>query len=507
VASNITSVTAPPGSQPWIGYDHTLGVDPQNPDWIYAGFQELQLSTDGGQTFAPRAVTRGKLHWDHHALVFSPRSHWGTSPAPPTTIYVGTDGGLATSSDGGSRWANLNEGIATNLLLGVDIGRGSASGNAHTYAGSQDCGVIERRPELTFPGTDWRVATDGDGAVVAVDRTNPKVVYGTRNGSFIASSDGGNTWSDPRKGMQNVSLIGVDPNSPATVRLGVDGYGLSFVDPRSVGRIYASVGNQLCQSTDAGANFTPIATFPDAVTALATTAQDSDTLWVGLRNGQVRFTANATAGWASMTWTTPANQPDRVAGLAVSGLAIDPRTNAIVVVAYTGGAGAAIPPSALPPAQLTRRIFSTADNGATPWRDIGGTEGGDPAQNIPDMPLNAVAFDPSASPQVIYVASVFGVLRTEDSGATWQVLGTGLPMVDCTSLVLDGTSEGTLIRVATYGRSAYELTIPGVLDTAVTTPSGTSAASEANQLPAAPAPQVARVTRSSSRSRTRRQPS
>ena len=461
VASNITSVMAPPGSQSQIGYDHTLGVDPQDPKRVYLGFQELQLSTDGGQTFAGTAVTRGKVHWDHHALVFSPKSHWGASPNPPTALYVGTDGGISVSPDGGSNWTNLNEGVATNLFFGIDIGRGSALNNGHTYGGTQDCGTIEHRPEPTFPGTDWRLATDGDGAAAAVDFQNPKVVYGTRNGGFIASNDGGNTWSDSRKGMQSVSLIAVDPNVPATVQLSLDGNGLSFVDPSSSGRIYASVGNQLFQSTNAGAAFTSIGTFPDAIAALAATRQDSNVIWVGLRNGKVQFATNATAGPGGITWTTPANQPGAAASLAVGGIAIDPQNTANVVAVYAGYTGGIVTVSAPPSAHLTRRVFFTSDSGATPWKDIGGTDGGDPSQNIPDMPLNAVVIDPSASPHGINVASVFGVLRTADSGATWQVLGTGLPMVDCTSLVLDVTASGTLIRVGTYGRSVYELTLPG----------------------------------------------
>ena len=461
VVSNITSVMTHPGSQSQIGYDHTLGVDPQDPKRIYLGFQELQLSTDGGQTFAGTAVTRGMVHWDHHALVFSPKSHWGASPSPPTALYVGTDGGISTSSDGGSNWTNLNEGVATNLFFGIDIGRGNATNNGHTYGGTQDCGTIEHRPELTFPGTDWRLATDGDGAATVVDHQNPKVVYGIRNGGFIASNDGGNTWSDARKGMQSISLLAVDPNSPGTVQLSVDANGLSFVDPSSSGRIYTSVGNQLFQSANAGAAFTSIGTFPDAIMALATTSQDSNVIWVGLRNGQVQSTANATASPGSITWIAPANQPGAAAGLPVGGIAIDPQNTANIIAAYAGYTGGIITDSAPPPVHLTRRVFSTSDSGATPWKDIGGTDGGDPSQNIPDMPLNAVVIDPSASPHVVNVASVFGVLRTVDSGATWQVLGTGLPLVDCTSLALDATASGTLIRVGTYGRSVYELTIPG----------------------------------------------
>src|SRR5205823_4910680 len=60
-------------------------------------------------------------------------------------------------------------------------------------------------------------------------------------------------------------------------------------------------------------------------------------------------------------------------------------------------------------------------------------------------------------------------LRSSNLGATWQVLGAGLPTVQCTSLALDPTATPPLLRVATFGRSVFELapanlpaiTIPG----------------------------------------------
>src|SRR5262249_54725356 len=146
------------------GYDQTLGVDPQDANRVYIGFQELYLSTDGGGSFGATAsepcvgasqltaVTVRKVHWDHHAIIFSPQSHWG---AAPTRLYVGTDGGISTSGDGGGTWSNLNEGIATNLFVGIDIGRGSPANNAFTYGGCQDTGVVEHKPP--FLGSDWHL--------------------------------------------------------------------------------------------------------------------------------------------------------------------------------------------------------------------------------------------------------------------------------------------------------------------------------------------------------------
>jgi len=45
------------------GYDLTLGVDPQDANRVYIGFQELYVSTDGGTNFGTPAISQNKIHW------------------------------------------------------------------------------------------------------------------------------------------------------------------------------------------------------------------------------------------------------------------------------------------------------------------------------------------------------------------------------------------------------------------------------------------------------------
>ena len=106
-------------------------------------------------SFGSTAVTAFQVHWDHHAIAFSPSSHWGAGA--PTRAYVGTDGGMATSTNGTS-WTNINEGIATNLFRSIDIGRGSQANNAYTFGAAQDTGTAQHRP--TYAGTDWHLGID-----------------------------------------------------------------------------------------------------------------------------------------------------------------------------------------------------------------------------------------------------------------------------------------------------------------------------------------------------------
>jgi uncharacterized repeat protein (TIGR01451 family) len=411
------------------GYDQTVGVDPQDAMRVYIGFQDLYVSTNSGGAFSK--VGDGEIHDDHHALVFSPGTH--ISGRPPTRLYVGTDGGIATSGNGGSTWANINEGIATNLFKSIDTGRGSAFARGFTYGGTQDTGTIEHRPNM--PGTDWHLAIDGDGGTTAVDPCNPKHAFCVANvpvgpdyfPGYCRTTDGGANWEVNPIGLTGVGVLKTDPNCNV---------------------VYAATSTatstpQLWQSTDNGVSFTSIQPFPSEITAIATVKIDSNTLWVGLANGTVQRTSNVLAGLDS-TWTpldprkngAPRKQP-------VSGVAIDPSHPDQAVVVYPGFCEACAPGSP------TRHVFRTTDNGAN-WDDISG--------NLPDLPLHSVVIHSSASSYTIIVASDASVLRTANLGSTWEVLGVGFPMVDATSLALDAEISPPLLRVGTYGRSVFELT-------------------------------------------------
>ena len=414
-------------------YDVTIGVDPRDPNRVYIGFQELSRSVDGGATFTAPAITANFVHWDHHAIVFTPH---GPATAP-TPFYVGTDGGIALNSDGNTAWTNLNETISTNLFLGIDIGRGNAANNAFTYGGCQDTGTSQRRPGDS--GKDWHEGVNGDGSVVCVDPNNPQRAYARDNSNLIITSDGGGTWVFPLAAPLNLPAI---PGGT-----GADARAMG-VDPNSSAVVYVANATQLFRSSDTAATFVSMHTFPDRVTALATTKLDSKILVVGCANGSLHRTVNADTGAAS-TWTalTVNGFPG---ALDVTGIAIDPTDVKSVAITYGGLTAVASP-------NRSKHVFFSADVTTTALEDISGTDGGSPDSNVPDLPVHGVVFDHSTTPHGIIIGCDIAVLRTIDNGATWHIFGAAIPNADCTSLAADYTTSPPLIRLGTYGRGVFEL--------------------------------------------------
>jgi hypothetical protein len=192
-------------------YDLLLAADPRNARRLYAGLKQIWVSTDAGDHWPANmpaseggvnvdsilnralAPSLGLVHWDQHVFAHLPAPFWPADPALPVPLYAGNDGGLVRTDDAGASYRSCNEGIASALLLSLDIGRG-AGRNDVSAGGMWDNGTASHRGDRDG-ALRWQLAVDGDGGAVAVDPADPLVIYGFNNGDFVRSRDGGNHWS------------------------------------------------------------------------------------------------------------------------------------------------------------------------------------------------------------------------------------------------------------------------------------------------------------------------
>lgn len=134
-------------------YDLCIAVDPTNAEIIYSGGINIWKSIDGGTTFSINSfwvytvscLNKPIVHADQHVLAWSPLNG---------KLYAGNDGGIYNTSNGGSSWTNISNGLAITQVY--KLGQ-SATSEPLEISGYQDNGTA------TNVGSHFTSVLGGDG--------------------------------------------------------------------------------------------------------------------------------------------------------------------------------------------------------------------------------------------------------------------------------------------------------------------------------------------------------
>ena len=290
----------------------SVAVNPSNPAILVAASFDahgLYRSADAGATWT--LVTADGTRFN--ALAFD---------SSGANVYAGSVGtGVFRSADGGSAWGQSNEGLPFALVtqLTADpnnfatVHAGAADGIYNSLdkgaswsaAGFNDFGravrglVADLRKPLTMyaaldyvgvvkttdGGRTWTLVLSANNNPVntlAIDPSNPQVLYFARPFRLFKTTDGGATWTQINN--RDITMLAVDPQSSSVVYavsntgllksanggttwsvLPFDASGLTSVhgltiDPATPNTLYAYAtgsANPVRKSTDGGATWTP----------------------------------------------------------------------------------------------------------------------------------------------------------------------------------------------------------------------------------------------------------
>jgi photosystem II stability/assembly factor-like uncharacterized protein len=189
----------------------------------------------------------------------------------PMTIYVGyATGGLWKSTDGGNHWHSqfdnmANESIGAIAIAPSDtnvvyVGTGEANNRQSSSIGDGVWGTTDGGQHWNHLGLDDTQSI----ARIAVDPTNPKIVYVAAMGHLFGpnpdrglykSADGGTTWKKAKYIDENTGFneVAIDPSNPKIV------YASSYQRLRTWwGFNGGGPGSALWKSTDAGETWTKL---------------------------------------------------------------------------------------------------------------------------------------------------------------------------------------------------------------------------------------------------------
>jgi uncharacterized protein (TIGR03437 family) len=423
-------------SQGW--YDNVIAVDPVDPNRVWAGGIDLFRSDDGGANWgvasywwanggvAPLAPQYA--HADQHALVFHPQYNGTTN----RTMFVGNDGGIFRTTDArapvafgglaacnpgasGVMWTSLNNNYGvTQFYHGVSYPNG-----ASYFGGTQDNGTLHGS-DANGPN-NWREILGGDGGYVAVDPTNPNIVYAENTGiSIQKSTDGGMTFAGATDGISDGGMF-------------INPFIMDSSDPR---RLWTG-GIYLWRTTNGAASWTRASALTagrGSVSAIAVAPTNANYVLAGMSDG---FILRTDIGLTSTSTTSWANVQPR-AGY-VSWVAFDPTNKDIAYATYSTFGGT----------HVWRSI-----NGGASWTGIDGSGAG----ALPDIPVHCIVVDPLNTAR-LYIGTDLGVFVSTNGGASWAVENTGFANVIVESLNLNVVNGVTTLFAFTHGRGAWRVTV------------------------------------------------
>lgn len=232
-----------------------LVVDPRDPNRLFAAVlgnpygpspeRGIYRSNDGGQTWE-KVLTKDEntggfdIEMDPSNPEVLYASLWEAREGPweDNNLFNGTGGGLFKSTDGGSTWHPLTNGLPKDIAqVNLAISPSQPSrlyitlSTDHPGGYGTDAGLGVFRSDDA--GENWyRVTTDpraamkiggGDLSVPRVDPKNPDVVY-CASIVTVRSNDGGKTWMSFRgaPGGDDYQNLWINPNDPNIILLVAD---------------------------------------------------------------------------------------------------------------------------------------------------------------------------------------------------------------------------------------------------------------------------------------------
>jgi photosystem II stability/assembly factor-like uncharacterized protein len=382
-------------SQGWK--NNIMGVDPTNPDKVYAGGVRMLYTTDGGESWnrIPDEGYGGVLHVDQHSIDFNPQN--------PDIVYVGNDGGFYVVSNNGSSVEKRDRGLSITQFIG---GAMHPISDELLFGGTQDNGTL-----LSRETSDWRKVLGADGGNTAINPFTPNMMYTSQQRIGLhRSEDFGHTWTSATVNIPDEpSLFYVeyvmDPVHPYTLHLGT----YRMYRTTTGGRSWIATNNCLFPASNGGCFY---------ISAMGLAEYDNRLVLAGSTDGRIAVSSDAGVNWLLIRDSLPEGYCSSVRSFSPG----------VMYATYTRYG---IP-----------KVWRSTTNGAT-WVNING--------NLPDIPVNDIL----ESDGTLIIGSDLGPFISDDRGLTWQRFGTGMPTISIQKLRLN-KATGTL-RAITYGRGMYDM--------------------------------------------------
>jgi len=395
-------------------YDNYCTAHPTDENVCLVGGIDVWRTVNNGTSWMNTTNSYGggsNVHPDQHCAAFA--------PSDPKIVYIGHDGGMCRSTDGGQTWKVINNGLSITQFYSFDVDQGD---RYKTYGGTQDNNTLGASGDNA-----WGVLVGGDGMVTVLDH-DPSILYGNQpNGAMFRLN--------LKSGAGKSIVSGIDPGDAGMWVAPLE------LHPRESGLLYHG-RSRVYLSLDQGESWTGLATsFVNKVISIGINPANPDNVWAGTLSGELAVSEDQGETWTKVNQNGLPSLP--IADIV--GSATEPRTMWVCYSSYG-----------------TPNLFKTTDLGKT-WTAMW--------QGMPDVPANCLVFHPSDE-NILYVGTDVGVFASFDGAKSWIPYGNGLPRSPVLDLKIN--KKYNVLRAATHGRSTWEVSISTdrITDPIITAPTG-----------------------------------
>ncbi|MBL7765154.1 MAG: hypothetical protein JNJ58_03600 [Chitinophagaceae bacterium] len=395
-------------------YNNCIRIHPTNPNVVLAGGGRLMRCTDGN-TFIEVPQSG---HVDNHDILWNPTG---------TKVYLANDGGLYESNDNGLNWSSPFNSFPIAQFYEFEV---SKRDHKVILGATQDNGIVNSWYQNNNYSWEWHYG--GDAGYVAIDHNDAQhaiaqVNVGNRtSGNLYETSNGGLSWT----WISNINGVQI-PRWPRTSNnLNASNENYPYV-----------VQNNMVLRRDASNNWinqNPNNPFTVNIMSMALGCRGTQgtmhNIYVGLISGSQKVWVYDRLFNAWYDYTSGLNTNSNVNYSLYTHF-----TNVDEVYAVSNGT------------LITNKIYKSTTAGQNGWQDITG--------NLPNIPINAFLVNPYNNQQLFIGTKYFGVMKSDDGGATWTRWENGMAKsLDVSGLdFIDSVAiNGKLyIAASTYGRSIW----------------------------------------------------
>jgi photosystem II stability/assembly factor-like uncharacterized protein len=424
-------------------YYQELYACPHNFDRLYLMDVRIQVSDNGGKNF--RTLQERDKHSDNHAIAFRADD--------PDYLLVGTDAGIYESFDLAQNWRFIdNLPLTQYYKVAVD----DREPFYHIFGGTQDNGS-HGGPSRTdnrhgIRNGDWYKTLGADGHQSATEPGNPDIMYAeTQQGGLhrVDLKTGEQVYIQPQPGAGEDferfnwdAPIVVSPHNPARLYFashrvwrsdnrGDEWTAISGDLTRDQERITLPIMGRV-QSWDSPWDVGAMSNY-NTISSLAESPIKEGLIYAGTDDGIIQVTEDGGANWRKIEVGSMPGVPATAFVNDIKADLFDANTVYVSMDNHKYG-------------DFKPYLMKSTDKGMT-WKSL--------SSNLPEKTLVWRLVQDHVKPNLMFIATEFGIYFTLDGGSKWIKVKGGVPTISFRDLTIQ-RRENDLIG-ASFGRGFFVL--------------------------------------------------